>query len=323
MTAKQIKFFGTKRQKAGLRNRRSNTHRRGNRGRRRNQGGIISQAEHAAERAIHTVEQAAEDAIGAVTRQVNRGRRGNVGEILTVLPANPGSRRRKNKMAATRRANRRRNRVSNRSRVHNRRHNRSRNRNRGWFNPRHRRRTNPKVIVRYRNRRRNYGRHRRRNPNFLAGDAGKVVGILGGATVTGLIVGFLPPNLTAGMMGYLTTGVVAIVAGQVAAGVSKNKPLGNFVTIGGLLIVGLKLMNQFFPQLQLPFTAAGSGTAGMGLLTSSNFFVPQVNVPGSMATFVTPAGIPVPVAIPAAGMKGLGAQPITGLRSMRRVGRFR
>jgi hypothetical protein len=116
--------------------------------------------------------------------------------------------------------------------------------------------------------------------------------------------------------------VVAVVAGQVAGGVLKNKQLGNWVTIGGLLIVGLKLMGQFFPNLQLPFTAT-SGTAGMGLLTSSNFYVPQVNVPGSMATFVTPAGIPVPVAIPAAGMKGLGAQPITGLRSMRRVGRFR
>jgi hypothetical protein len=27
---------------------------------------------------------------------------------------------------------------------------------------------------------------------------------------------------------------------------------------------------------------------GLGLLTSSNFYVPQVNLPGSMASFVTP-----------------------------------
>jgi hypothetical protein len=29
---------------------------------------------------------------------------------------------------------------------------------------------------------------------------------------------------------------------------------------------------------------------GLGLITSSNFFMPQVNLPGSMASFVTPAG---------------------------------
>ena len=32
---------------------------------------------------------------------------------------------------------------------------------------------------------------------------------------------------------------------------------------------------------------------GLGLIASSNFYVPQVNLPGSMASFVTPAGIPV------------------------------
>jgi hypothetical protein len=32
---------------------------------------------------------------------------------------------------------------------------------------------------------------------------------------------------------------------------------------------------------------------GLGLITSSNFYVPQVNLPGSMATFVLPAAIPV------------------------------
>ena len=30
---------------------------------------------------------------------------------------------------------------------------------------------------------------------------------------------------------------------------------------------------------------------GFGLITSSNFFVPQVNLPGSMASFVLPAGV--------------------------------
>jgi hypothetical protein len=44
---------------------------------------------------------------------------------------------------------------------------------------------------------------------------------------------------------------------------------------------------------------------GLGLITSSGFYVPQVNLLGSMATFVTPAGIPVvPVSAPA--RRGLG-----------------
>jgi hypothetical protein len=51
---------------------------------------------------------------------------------------------------------------------------------------------------------------------------------------------------------------------------------------------------------------------GLGLITSSNFFVPQVNVPGSMASFVTPAAIPIS-AIAANGGK-------TGLRWLHRRG---
>lgn len=327
MTAKQIKFFGTARQRAALKNsrRRRNLGPR-HKGRRRNQGaGVVSQVEHAAERAIEKIEDLAESALGGVTHLGNRGRRRNVGEILTVLPANPGRRRRR--MAATRTKNRRR---SNRGRV--RASNRSRRRNRNQGRARHRNRTrrrmsNPKVVVRYRNRARRHNfRYRRRNPNFLAGDAGKVVGVLGGAAVTGIISNYLPSNLTQGWMGYLTTSVVAVVLGQVAGKAMRNSAVGTYVTVGGLLIVGLKILQQFMPQLQLPFTLA-STSAGTGLITGSNFYVPQVNVPGSMATFVTPAGITgaIPVAAPVAatGMHGLGAQPLVGLRSIRRVGRFR
>lgn len=151
-----------------------------------------------------------------------------------------------------------------------------------------------------------------------------MVGVLGGAAVTGIISNYLPANLTQGWMGYLTTSVVAVVLGQVTGKAMKNTALGTWVTVGGLLIVGLKILQQFMPQLQLPFTLSTS--SGTGLITGSNFYVPQVNVPGSMATFVTPAGITgaIPVAAPAAtGMHGLGAQPLVGLRSIRRVGRFR
>ena len=349
MTPKQIKYFGTARQRAALKNRgrrrkgmRSKmqsgisrkvrrSHRAGDyakaayyrersTARRRNQGDVVSRVEHAAERAIEKIEDVAQDALGGITHSMgNRGRRRNVGEILTVLPANPG--RRRKKMAATkrRRRNRGRVRVSNRSRRRNRARARHRNRTRMM---------NPRVVVRYRSRpRRRHNRgFRRRNPDFLTGDAGKVIGVLGGAAVTGIVTNYLPANLTQGWIGYLTTGVVAGVLGQVAGKAMKNKSLGNWVTVGGLLIVGLQILQQVMPQLQLPFTLAGGspGTSGMGLLTSSNFYVPQVPIPGSMASFVTPAGIPIPAPVPVStSMHGLGAQPIVGLRSIRRVGRFR
>jgi hypothetical protein len=35
------------------------------------------------------------------------------------------------------------------------------------------------------------------------------------------------------------------------------------------------------------------GRGGVGLISASNFYVPQVNLPGSMARFVPPAGIPI------------------------------
>jgi hypothetical protein len=332
MTPAQIKFFGTKRQRAALRNRRRTRSRpMPNRGRRRRNQMGLSQAEHVAQRAIHSVERAAEDAIHGLTSQfsggqLNRGRR-NVGEILTVLPANPGRKRRKNKMAAATRK-RRRNRTRARAR------NRTRRRHPyTWTaNPRrrrrHNRRSNPQVVVRYRTRRRPNRRHnRRRNPAALQGDMGAVVGVLAGGAVTKILTSFLPTTLSTGWAGYLTTGLVAVVTGNVAGRMMKDKRFGNMMTIGGLLIVGLQIAGNVFPQLagSLPFGLATTpGTSGMGLITSSNFYVPQVNMPGSMATFVPPAALPSPVAlVPANGMRGLGQAFHPGFRTLRRVGRLR
>jgi hypothetical protein len=354
MSPKQIKYFGTARQKAALKA--SNPRYRGGRGphkggftsrkvrrayktgsmakaryyrerskvrgARRNQGGLISSAERAAERAVERVERAAETAMGTVTRSLNRGRRNgrrasprrrNVGEILTVIPANPG--RRRKKMAATRRRNRRRARVSNQG-YHRR---RNRRMNFGHRRRRHNRRHNPKVVVRYRNRAGRHHHRRRNQGRMLTGNMGAVVGILGGAAVTKIITNLLPANLSTGPIGYLTTGVVAWLTGNMTGRILKNRSLGNWMTVGGLLIVGLQLVGQFMPSLQLPFGLSSQGTSGMGLITSSNFYVPQVNLPGSMASFVTPAGVPVPVVVPATAMKGLGAMN----QGLRRVGRLR
>lgn len=294
--------------------------------------GLITRAEHAAERAIQKVEHAAEQALHGVTSRLNRGRtnrgrRKNVGEILTVMPANPGRRRRRSSMYRThnrRRHNRRRRMgvAEYNRRYHNpRRHNRRRYHNR-------RRRHNP-TIVRYHNARRHHymhNRRRRRNPGFTTGTTGAIVGILGGAAITKIITGFLPTTFTTGFMGMAATGVGAVVAGQIAGRVSKNRQFGNWVMIGGLLIVALELVNQFIPGLQLPFGLT-SGTSGLGLISSSNFYVPQVNMPGSMASFVTPAGVTAAIPVvptTATGMHGLGGpQFAPGLRTMRRIGRMR
>lgn len=347
MTPAQIKFFGTKRQKAALRNRRSVRREKKSMARagfsrkairgvargyrrlkhRRNQGefglgssgGLITKAEQAAERAIHSVEQAAQDAIEGVTRRLNRsrnpGRQRNVGEILTVIPANPGRRRNKRMArAANRRRNRRRNWRDPRTGLANRRRNRRRVSNRRY------RRHNPSTRV-Y-NRRRHRMHNRRRNPGFMTGTTGAIVGVLGGAAVVKVITGMLPPNLTTGWAGMATTGVAAVVTGQVAGKVLKNPQFGKWMTVGGLLIVALEVLNQFMPSLQLPF-GLSSGTSGMGLISSSNYYVPQVNMPGSMASFVTPAGVTGAIPI-ASGMNGIGGPQFNpGLRTMRRIGRMR
>ena len=365
MTPKQIKFFGTKRQKAALRRNRSGLRRKTQRmasgrgsyaqyqyhmGRkrargyrvpasayRRNQGEFVSGIGSTAgglitraEQAVHRVERAAEDALDKVTSRLNRGRRNrgrrnsgrrrNVGEILTVIPAGNPGRRRKRRMAyrtpnRRRRNRRRRNWRDPRTGLANRRRRRVYNRRR--------RRHNPSVRYMNRRRRRMFNR-RRRNPGFMTGTGGAVVGILGGAAVTKIITGFLPSTLMSGWAGYLTTGVTAVVTGQVAGRVLKNRPLGKWITIGGLLIVALEVVNQFMPSLQLPF-GLSTGTSGLGLISSSNFYVPQVNLPGSMASFVTPAGVTgaIPV-VPASGMSGIGGPQFSpGLRTMRRIGRMR
>jgi H+/gluconate symporter-like permease len=147
---------------------------------------------------------------------------------------------------------------------------------------------------------------------------GKVLATLGGAIATGFLTGLLPSTFTTGFTGYIATGLVAVVAGQLAGKLLKNRAVGTFVTVGGLMLVALPLVAQLFPTMNLPFSLTG-GTSGMGLITGSNFYVPQANLPGSMASFYLPAAIPTaPAVVPAAGMSGLGAY-----RSFRRLGRFR
>jgi hypothetical protein len=68
-------------------------------------------------------------------------------------------------------------------------------------------------------------------------------------------------------------------------------------------------MAQFVLPAGVPVAPAKHAGSGMGLITSSSFFVPQVNLPGSMASFVLPAGVPVAPPVTHSGMHGLGMFP--------------
>ena len=273
-----------------------------------------------------------------------RRRRRNVGTILTVYPAmaglNPGRKRKRSRVS---RVSNRRRRVSNRrrrvvtvtkirKRVTNkgmaRRKRRTRVSNR-------RRRRNPfysrrvkRGVYQYTARRRNPGRRRRRhvmhhrrrhnNPGVSSGLLGKALGIIGGATATKILMGFVPSALSQGFVGYFTTALVAYAGGRTIGKVAKSRELGNNLVIGGFVYLAIKVLNDYFPSIG--GNLGLSGGRGMGLIAPSNFYVPQVNVPGSMGSFVPPPAVAAAMALPmappaAAGMRGLG--------TTRRIGRVR
>lgn len=232
---------------------------------------------------------------GRLSKAPASTRVGNPGEIITLTGlgmANPGIKKGTNKMA-------------------------KRRTKRAGVRRRTRRAHNPKVIVRYRtrnashrrrrrantgrlvSRRRVHRRHRRSNPGFLSGGVGMLIGIFGGAALTGAIASRIPGQLNSGIAGYLTTGVIAYAQGTIAGKVFKNPALGKNMITGGLIYLGLKIAGDFFPSLSLPF-----GLSGLGAIAPSAFNYPQLPPGNSMlyANQVAAAGTPAAVAT----MRGMG-----------------
>ena len=295
MSPAQIRFFGTKRQRAALKtNRRTPKQKRPTR---------------------------------ATSYRMRR--RKNVGHILTVFPAmgNPGRKRRKrdfslrksakrvkrfllgnrgkriiivNKGGSTMAKRRKQNSSHRRVVIHRRRRRSAGTRlGRSWSNFTKRRRKNPGIQHRRRHnvmrRRHNY----RRNPGFLSGTGGRVMGVIGGIAVTKLLTGFLPTSLSSGILGYLATGAVAWLQGTAVGKVSKNASLGQDFMVGGLAYLTTKVLNDLLPSI-----GGYSGISGMGLIGGSSFYTPQVNQSGNMGAFVLPSAITGAMAVPAtsAGM---------------------
>jgi hypothetical protein len=172
-----------------------------------------------------------------------------------------------------------------------------------------RRNTGVAMASRSYRRRRNSGvkrYNRRRNSGVLSSGFGQAFGIIGGGVVTSLITSRLPAGLNSGFAGYLSTAVVALVQGTLAGKVLKNQQLGKSMTIGGFVFLGLRLVQDFVPGLQLPFR--------IGAIAPSSFYTPQVPMPNSMVSFQTPAA--VAAAMPMAGAPG-------GMGRVGRIGRAR
>ena len=171
-----------------------------------------------------------------------------------------------------------------------------------------RRRRNP-VARRNRHYVRHNRRYGRRNPSFLSGTAGKIVGVLGGGALTSILTSTLSGSVAAVSSGiplYVAGAVIAFLQGKLVDKFMHNPVLGENMQIGGYTFVVLTMLHDLIPSLPNPF----ANLSGMGLLTSSNNWGPPwQNVGSSMTRFVRPGGavaaFPAPIA-PAAGMHGFG-----------------
>lgn len=313
MTLRQKLHFGSKRQRAAAKVALSG-HRRRNAGRKSIRRSV---------KEFTKVFRPSSREKGNYRRRIKRRvKQSNVGQILTYRfkPLTNSSHRKRGNSYNMAKVGRKR--KYHRRRTYNS-HRRRARANPRHFSYRHRRRSNPKVIVRYRTRgRRPSYRHRRRNPGIggmFSGRFGKVFGVIGGGAVTKLISDRLPLGLNTGFMGYIATAVVAILQGKLVGKVFKSPALGDDMVIGGFTYLALKVVQDLFPSFG---TALPFGLRGMGLLGSSNFYVPQVNQRGSMGSFLVPPGIPAPVVM-AKGMHGLVNNAQGGGRmGLRRMGRM-
>ena len=286
LTTKQKLYFGTKRQRAAARltmSKKRSTPKRRNYG--TAEGRSWSQLTPKARRP-------------KAKRKNPSPRARNIGEIITI-GLNPSPVRRKSSMAIRRRKRRtvRANPAPKRRRVA------------------RRRRVSAAPIRRRVARRRSVRRRSiRRNPGFFGkSTVTNVLGVLGGAAATKMISERLPYNLSSGILGYVSTGVIAAVLGMGVTKFGKNKQLGEMMAIGGFTYLGLRVLQDFVPSLA---ALSPMGLRGMGVLGPSSFYVPQVNQRNSMGNFITPSAVSagIPAAAPANGMKGLGMS--------RRVGRL-
>ena len=260
MTPKQIKFFGSARQRAALKSKRHRARRR------------TTNPSRPKVKVVYRTRKPRK-----VVRK--RKRRTNPALVVTLGSINP--RRRTTKVAK---------RKTRRRRVTNRRRTRRTNVHRAPVRRTRRRRTrNPKRVYvmnprrrntrrRRHNTRRHYSR-RRRNPTLFGRTSPKdmltmIGGGLVGVTATKLVAGYASSALSStlssigsgGFISVVVSGVSAFIAGWAAGKV--NKEFGDAVLFGGLMQTGSVAINAFLPS-------SISGQFSLGDLVNGNFVVPQ------------------------------------------------
>lgn len=282
LSAKQIKFFGTARQKAALRASRS---------RKRNAGIFsIRKTKKQAKKQGHYGEATKK----RLAWHKKRKKKANVGEIVSISLAgltNPGKRkgvkmakRLKNTKAA--KAARRRYRMSakknpgitKRRRTH-----------AHKAAPRRRmRRRNSAVVIRRIN------RGRRRNAgvsSMLSGVVGKSVGVIAGALGARYLPQLVLGGNNTGVVGYVGNLVSSFALGYVGKK-AVSPDFGTSVMAGGIASTILRILNDttsFGTYINTALSGAGKGgDIGLGIIQNSSFPLPQVAQPGSMTSFITP-----------------------------------
>jgi hypothetical protein len=270
MTAKQIRHFGTKRQKAALKA--SRKRKRTNRARRH------APRTNAAPRRSRRARRAARP------KHRRRTRRANPGGIVEVA-LNPAPRRRK-KVAATRKRRRK-----------------SHSRRRS--NVRHRR--NPAPMT-HRRRRRSTGHRRnrrrsvRRNPsmggvsNLIVQAAYAVGGAVGSKYLTQMVLG----AANTGYVGYAANLAASFVGGKLVGMFTRNKAAENSVILGGVIMTLVRFLSD---QTPLGETLK---TAGFGDYEASTWLSPARYIDAAKSAAVDIPTALRPQIMAAKGMAGMG-----------------
>lgn len=237
MTPRQIKFFGTKAQKAGLKRR--------NKARRH-----ASTGKHKRRRTINPVHRRAS------TRK-HRRRTTNPALLITLGAVNPRKRR---KVVARKRHAKKSNPT----------HRRRRSRNATRVVVTAPRRRNRRIVRHIRR------GGRRRNPQLFGASVSTtqmvqaVAGGLVGVAAAKFIPTVLPSQLvSSNLMRTVTTGASAVAVGMLAQKFVKGA-FGQAVLFGGLMQTGSVALNAFLPSV-----ASMIGVSGMGELVDARFSIPE------------------------------------------------
>lgn len=282
LSAKQIKFFGTKAQRSALKRRRSNPKRPGALAyykRKLTGRGKFVRKTTQAERAR---------GMGKYSENPRRRRKTkakNPAHLLTfgLAGVNPKPRK-KRRIKATMPATKKRRVVRRRTTAKS-----NPRRRRKTMNVRHRRRSVARASNPKRHRRRNTrvivkNSHRRRrssrNPSILGistpmGIAKLVVSTLGGVTITKAIPNMLPASMmSTPVMRVLSSFGVALLSGYLAHMFTGDPVISGGITLGGLAQAGSVGLNSFLPSVGATIGLQGLG-GGIGDLIAGSYPIPQ------------------------------------------------